>query len=114
MRSYLFGCTCVTQAKGALHAMHVVLYLPGLQLLKQAAVFLARRVPETNDARAATRVRCAAHSTKSTAATDLGANRKRPAPEDTSLSRLCVYPFPQVLLVTVGVGSTRPQRCAAW
>ena len=36
---------------------------------------------QANDARAATRVRCAAQSTKSTASTYLGANRKRPAPE---------------------------------
>ena len=68
--------------KGVLHATHVVLYLSGLQLLGQAAVFLARRVPETNDARAATRVRCAAPTTKSTASTYLGGNRKLPPPKE--------------------------------
>ena len=46
-----------------------------------------------SDARAATHVRCASPATQSTASTYLGANRKRPAPEDTSPSRLCVYPF---------------------
>ena len=44
--SYLFGCTCMTQAKEeALNVAPVVSHLSGLQLIERAAVFLAWRVP---------------------------------------------------------------------